>query len=171
MYDGQTTPLRHMTFAGLRPYLKPPLTNENLGCYIGMSRCTLLAEAGQVFWTLARELHDKIYRSAKQGEKFIASVMSKGMMKMLFKMKSARMGTTALSYMGVNRLDDSYGAVKPIGLHTYVSNFTLGPELTALTVIFSGELCWDILYLDADMAPIKAREIAEEIRIILEKSI
>lgn len=171
IYGGQTGPFRHMTFAGLRPYLKPPPSDEHLGCYISMCRFTVQVRAGHEFWILAKEITQKIYRSTKRGDKFIAAVMAKELIQILIALKVFRMGTTALSFAGVSKLKPSYGPSRPLGLHAFVSNFVLGPEYTALANVFAGELCWDIVYLDSDMDRLTAQAIAAEMLTILEVAV
>lgn len=43
----------------------------------------------------------------------------------------------------------------------------LGPVYTAQVRIFSGQLWWDIVYLDSDMDEEMASKVAQEIREIL----
>ena len=94
--------------------------------------------------------------------------MSPRMMKMIMDLKSLRMGTTALSYTGRIDLPPSYGSFAVTGLDAFTTNFTLGPEYSALVHLFRGELACDILYMDSDMDLATARPIAQEMQSMLE---
>lgn len=170
-YAGQTIPLRALTFANLRPYLKPPVAAENLGCYISMLRYTSRLGPQRDFWSLAQELHDKIHRSTKRGDKFLAALLSKQLLQTIIRLKAFRLGAVALSYLGVAELERAYGQTLVIDLHGFISNNVLGPEYTAFAKILFGQLSWDILTLDTDMDRATAQTIAAEVREILEAAI
>jgi hypothetical protein len=168
IYQEQDTPLRTFTFAGLRPYLIPPVSDEHLVSYVTMMRFTTQMHAGSEFWALAHELHNAFYRSFKRGDKFAACLISASLIKMVFGLKVFRMGTTAVAYTGVPKIKNAYGPIRVLGVRGFVSNFGLGPEYSAQTRIFDGKLLWDILYLDTDMDHATAQAIADEIHAILE---
>jgi len=168
LYSGLDIPLRHMSFPDLRPYLKPPVSEENMGIFHSMIRSTIFPRRGLDFWELAHQINEKIYKAAKRGDKFIAPQLSPQMISLYFRTKKMRMATTALSYPGVVKIGSSYGKTKIRRIHGFVSNFPIGPEFTASARIFDGKLWWDILYLDTDMDQIKAEKIADEIRSILQ---
>jgi hypothetical protein len=167
LYAGQKTPMRTFTFADLRPYVKPPLGNDDLACYISMLRYTVTVAGEMDLWPLARDLHNKIYSSLKSGDKFTAAVMAEPLMKMVTRFKSFRMGATGLNYNAVASLKENYGVIKVTGLHGFVSPYNLGPEFSAQAQIFSSQLFWDFTYLEADMSQDEARGIVEEIKRIV----
>ncbi|MCP4691356.1 MAG: hypothetical protein GY859_25150 [Desulfobacterales bacterium] len=167
-YGERATPLRHITFSGLRPYLDPPLPDMHLGCYIAMTRLTVTVHPDQDIWALSRELSARFHRAARKGFKYVGVTLSKTLMRMVVGQRSFRMGATALSYMGAVDLGGEDGPIRARGLHTFVTNFTLGPEYAAMARIFAGRLTCDLLYLDADMDHAAAREIADRTRRILE---
>ena len=76
-----------------------------------------------------------------------------------------------MSYAGPVALSDENRRFRVAGLHAFTSNITLGQEYSALVRLFRGELWWDIFYLDSDMGPDKAQEIAGEMRRILELAV
>lgn len=170
LYGGQATPMRTFTFADLRPYTVPPTPAENLANYISMLRLTLNVSGGRDIWNLAKELHAKIYRSLKRGDKFIASLMSESLMKMFTTLKSMRMGSTALNYSGVVPVKPRYGDIRVTGLHGFLSSYDLGPELSSQARLFNDQIWWDFMYLDTDMDRALAGKIVEEIRLILENA-
>jgi hypothetical protein len=169
-YSQQPRPLRSITFANLRPYLKPPVAEDHVGGYISMLQFTLNMERGQEFWPFARKIHEKVYRAARRGEKFLAAHMTKTMMQMMLGQRSARMGAAALSYAGPLKIERSYGDTRILGLNGFISNFDIGPEYTAMVFLFDGELHWNILYLDQDMSEQEARTIGDEILNLLREA-
>ncbi len=171
VYAGQTLPMRGMVFADLRPHLEPSLPGETLGCCVSMLQYTLDVNADVGFWKLANRVQNDITHATKQGEKFITCLMSKHLIRFLIKNKTMRMGTTALSYIGVIDLDQFYGTIQVLGMHGYISNNVLGLELAGFAKIFSGRLSWDVLYLDSDMDQASAQAIVDEIRNIIETAI
>ena len=168
LYGGQETPLRNFVFAGLRPYLTPPLGAEHLGSCFAMMRFTTRVRRDAALWALAKEINQQIYEAGRRGEKFTNLLMSRAVMTMLFRLRSFRMASTALSYTGVAEIPESYGPIRIRRLHGFVSNFVLGPEYTAQVRLFAGRLWWDIVYLDSDMDEATARHLTEDIFKLLE---
>ena len=82
LYDNQGLPFRHVTFADLRPYLKPPVSDEHIGSYHSLMRMTVPVKENQDFWELARRINQIIYEAVKRGDKFISPLMSAKMMLM-----------------------------------------------------------------------------------------
>ena len=167
LYAGQPVPMRTFSFANLRPYVKPPLSDKELASYISILRYTVQVEGGIDFWQLARDLHAKIYSSLKSGDKFVANLITEPLIKLVTRLKSFRVGATALNYNGAIPIQPSYGALKVTGVHAFVSAYDLGPELSAQALLFNDQLFWDFVYLDADMTRDEAIAITEEIRTIL----
>jgi Condensation domain len=171
LYAGQQVPMRTFSFASLRPYVQPPLGDEDLACYISLLRYTVLVSGGVDFWSLARNLHKKIYSSLKSGDKFVAATLAEPLMKMVTSSKSFRMGSTALNYSGVVPVQSVYGSMRVMGLHGLVSVYDLGPEFSAEAQIFKDQLFWDFMYLEADMSREEANAIVEEIKSILKAAL
>ena len=170
LYKGQPVTTRTFSFADLRPYTQPPTPPEYLANYISMMGYTLDVAEDVDFWELARDLHGKIYRSLKHGDKFSASLMSEALLRMFTKMKSMRFGATALNYSSFVPLKTRYGKVKLVGLHGFVSGYDLGPELASQARLFDNQLWWDFIYLDTDMDAEMAGNIIDEIKAILEEA-
>ena len=171
LYNGQRTPMRAFAFPDLRPYVTPPLDAENLGAYVSMLRYTFSVDGTQSVWDLARAVTATLQASFQRGDKYSAHLMSENLMKMLLRLKSMRMGATALSYTGVNSLAERYGETRVRALHGFIANIDLGPEFSAQASLFGDELILDVVYLDSDMHRAKAQAVAEEIREILEEAI
>lgn len=168
LYNGEDLPLRYFTFADLRPYLKPPISKENLGTFHSMLRLTIPIKKDHDFWELADRINIQILKSFKRGDKFISALLTPPMMRMIIRLKNMRMGTSALSYPRVVHLDSSYGKSQVLGIRGYISNFPLGPEYSAVARMYGEKLLWDILYLDSDMDQALAKKIAEKMFSILD---
>jgi hypothetical protein len=171
LYGGAAMTYRYMNPADLRPYVEPPAHPKNMGSYVSPIRFTVPIQAGDDLWSLSRRISQQVYTASKRGEKYLASVMTEGVMRMVFNIKIFRMATTALTFSGASQLEETYGPFKVRGIRGFTSNFGQGPEYTAQVGIFNDELWWDILYLDKDMSPARAQEIAEEITFILDNSL
>ncbi len=164
VYKETEIPLRYFTFADLRPYLKPPVREMNLGSYHSPVRFTIPVNSNQNIWDLAHRINEQVREGFHRGDKYISALLTPQMMKMIIRSKSMRMGTVALSYPGTIELPTSYGKIQILGTRGYISNFPLGPEYTAALRYYNKEFWWDILYLDSDMDHTEASHIAEEIQ-------
>ena len=137
--------MRTFSFASLRPYVQPPLGDEDLASYISLLRYTVLVSGGIEFWSLARNLHKKIYSSLKSGDKFVAATLAEPLMKMVTSSKSFRMASTALNYSGVVPVQSVYGSIRVMGLHGFVSAYDLGLNFPqrhrSSTINYFGILC------------------------------
>jgi hypothetical protein len=163
LYDDQDLPIRHFTFADLRPYLKPPISEYNLGSYHSMMRVTVPVSKDQNFWDLAQRVNQEVYLASKKGYKFVQPLLSARMMRMFIRLKKMRMAATALSYPGVTKIQPAYGETQVKDVHGFVSNFPIGPEFTASARIYDRQLFLDVVYLDSDMDRAKAQMISDEI--------
>ena len=170
-YAGKKLPMRTFSFADLRPYVEPPLPAENLACYISMLRYTVDVKGESDFWSLARDLHQRIYTSLKSGDKFVAAAMIESLMKMVTKVNSFRLGSTALNYSGVVPVQAGYGRIRVNEVHGFVSPYAFGPEMASQVQLFNDALFWDFAYLEEDMNEGIAKKIVEEIEGIMESAI
>jgi hypothetical protein len=170
LYPSPRAPLRHITFTDLRPHLRSAVPASELGCHISMFRFTVMVEREGSFWSLARDIQESTLRAARSGERFLSNSMSPKMMKTIVGLKAFRMAATALSYTGPLNLPASHGPFAVTGLHAFTTNFSLGPEYSALVHLFGGTLWCDILYLDSDMDSAGAQQIAQDMQTILEEA-
>jgi NRPS condensation-like uncharacterized protein len=170
LYEGRLTPMRTFTFADLRPYTVPPTSPEHLANYISMLRYTIDVSGESDIWRLTGTLHNKIYRSLKQGDKFTASKMSESLIRMFVGLKSMRMASTALNYSGALPLKKQYGGIIVKALHGFLSGFDLGPEVPAQARLFNNELLMDFMFLESDTDRRLAEKIVRDVQAILEKA-
>ena len=170
LYAGRLTPMRTFSFADLRPYTVPPTPAEHLANYISMLRYTIDVSGESDIWKLTSDLHDRIYRSLKRGDKFLASKMSEALIRMFVRLKTMRMGTTALNYSGAVPLKAQYGRITVKSLHGFLSGFDLGPEVPAQARLFNNELWMDFMFLKSDMDRGMAGKIVREVKAILERA-
>jgi hypothetical protein len=171
LYNGAEMPLRHINTADLRPYLNPPLDAQYFGSYFAMMRFTVGMKENPQVWEFAREFGDINYFSLKRGDKFCVNLLSYQMMRMLFRFKSFRMASMAMSFTGPVMVEKKYGKIEVRDIHGFASNFVVGPEYSALVRLFDDHICWDFLYLDSDMDHEQAGVIADEIHRILESAV
>jgi len=171
LYDGESLPMRTFSFGDMRPYVDPPLGAENLGLYITMMRCTVNVDGGMDLWSLARDLHQRIYTSLKSGDKFVSAGLAESLMRMVLGLKSFRLCATALNYNGVVPLRTKYGKINVLGVHGFVSAYEFGPELASQAQYFNKQLFWDFIYLEEDMDQGMAKAVVEEIRGIMRSEI
>ncbi len=164
---GEPSLLRYMTFADLRPYLRPAVPDDGLGAYLAMLRYTLEVVPDDDLWALARDVSAQVASGFRRGDKLSSALLAEAVMRRVLGRGSGRMAATAVSYTGPVRLGRPQCAPPVRGLHAFVSNFRLGPEYTALARIFAGELCLDILYLDSDLDEPAAAAMAGEVLDIL----
>ncbi len=171
LYAGNHTPMRTFTFADLRPYTVPPTPAEHLANYISMLRYTIDVSGVSEIWTLTKTLHDRIYRSLKQGDKFLASKMSESLIKMFVGLKSMRMGSTALNYSGAIPLQTQYGGIKSEGYCTaFCRALIWDPKSQRRRALFNNELLMDFMFLETDMDRESAGKIVQEVLAILERA-
>ena len=62
----------------------------------------------KIYAGLARDLHKKIYASLKSGDKFVAAGMSESLLKMLARFKTLRTCASALNYNGASLIQTLY---------------------------------------------------------------
>ncbi len=169
-YDGQALPLRYFAFADLRPYLEPPMGPETVASYLTTMRFTTDLGVGQEFWELARRIDRQLHRSFRRGEKFLFSLTSAALLRMIIRLGRVRFGSAAVSYTGPLAFPSEFGDLGVRGMHAFVSNMPVGAEVTAQARLYRGRLCWDFVYLDADMDEAGARTIAADILKRLEEA-
>ncbi|HEY5731775.1 MAG TPA: hypothetical protein VIS72_17135 [Anaerolineales bacterium] len=171
LYAGEKLPMRTFSFADLRPHVEPPLHAENLGVYISMLRYTVDVGGSFEFWSLARNLHNKIYASLKSGEKFAASALSKSLLTMLTKLDSVRLCASALNLHGTLPVRTNYGKIKVLAIHGFVSPHAFGPEMASQAQLFNDQLFWDFAYLEEDMNQDTAKAIVGEVEEIMKSAV
>jgi len=167
LYDGAELPMRTFSFVDMRPYVTPSLLAENLGLYISMMRYTVNMKGDINLWSLARNLHQKIFSSLKSGDKYVAALMAESLMNMVLRLKAFRLCASALNYNGVVPVQTRYGRIKVLGVHGFVSSYEFGPELASQAQYFNKQLFWDFIYLEEDMDRGMAKAIVNEIEGII----
>ncbi len=170
LYQDQPLPMRAINFADLRPYLRPPLTADILGCYISMLRYTVDLAPTTDLWETAELVQEAAGAAIKDGDKFTAAEMSQNLMKLVTRYQPFRLGAVALSFPGPLELRPSYGPIQLRGIHAFISNNRLGPEYAAFAKILFGRLSWDFIIMDTDMDAPLAEIVADETNQILERA-
>ena len=161
LHHDQDLPMRAITFADLRPTLRPVPSADVLGCYISMLRHTVRIQPGDDLWTVAQAVQDEVQGSITRAEHLLSAGLAKQLMTMIIKTKRMRMSTTAISYAGPLLLAESYGDIEVTAVNGFVANNRLGPVSSAFVKIFRGRLEWDFVVLDTDMDASTADRIAD----------
>ena len=162
-YGSRPMTLRALAFADLRPYLSPPLPPDVLACHIAMLLHAMDLRPGKEFWDVARAFQERLYRSARRGEKFLANSLTKHVMGAVVRARSFRMSHTAVSYAGALRLEPAYGPFRVRGLHAFVCEIPVGPEFTALARLDGERLQLDFVHLAEDMDRSGAATLAADV--------
>ena len=158
---------RSVLFSNLRPYLDPPLPSETLGCYLSMLRITEHLDKTTTLWTEAKRQSQSIYLSGKRGERYLYAFLSKTLVQMTLRLRNQRLGATALSYAGPLPLQPTYGDIRVLDIHGYISNNPFGASFTAFGKLFDGRLSLDLQYLTEEMSREEASAIAARVRELL----
>ncbi len=170
LYGGRAMPMRTVTFATLRPYVSPPLSEPSLSPYITMLRYTIRVAPGRDLWNLAQDLQSQIQSSFRRGYKFVTARTTEQLIRIANRLQAFRLANTAMNYNGPVTLKAAYGSISVLGLHGAVSTVAVGPEYAAQVSLFREELWWDITYAESDMDRALAQRIADEIRSSLESA-
>lgn len=160
---GRAIPLRYITFANLRPYLDPPVTEERLGSLLAMLRYTTAVGPDTGLWPLARQITAQVDAGSRRGDKFCSVLWCERVMRAMLRQRSQRMAASAVSYSGAVRLPEVAEGAAVRGLHAFVSNLGLGPEYTAQARLFGGRLVIDAVYLESDMDDSLAHQVGATI--------
>jgi hypothetical protein len=166
-YQNNKKWLRTVQFANLRPYLKPPVTDNIPGAYVALTRFSVPFNKGDHIADIAAYLDRRMIKSSGRGEKFLYAALSNKLVKSTIRAYNSRLGSTALSYSGAVSLKDKYDTFSVKDIHAYITNNSLGAEFTAFGKIFSGRLSLDCNYLTKEMAREEAAELALSIKSLL----
>ncbi len=144
-YDSANAPLRTFSFADLRPRFEPPATAEPLACYVALTSQDI--QPSDDLWETAARVQQAVEASVRGDAKFLAARAAQPLMRMALATKRLRMGNTALSYTATLGLDRPEVG----GVHAFVSNLPIGPELAMRAGIANSRLTLDATSLDTDM--------------------
>ncbi len=171
LYGGRPMPMRTVTFATLRPYVVPALSEPTLSPYITMLRYTVMVAPARGLWDLARDLQSQIESSFRRGHKFVAAKTTERLISLANRLQRFRLANTAMNYTGPLTLEPAYGGISVLALHGAISTVGVGPEYAAQVSLFNEELSWDITYAESDMDHAMAQRIADDIRSSLDNAV
>ncbi len=150
-YGGAELPLRTFSLADLRPHFEPPVGPEPLACYVALTSQDVPMRPGRDLWELAADVQGRVERSVRGDAKFTAAAAAQPLMRMALATKRLRMGNVALSYTGNLAPQALPGPLVVRGVHAFVSNLPIGPELSLRAGMLDGGLSFDAMANDADM--------------------
>lgn len=160
---------RAICFVDLRSQLLPAVPEDQLGCYISMVRLDTSLTTGQDTWSLSHSIRRLIARTARSGETFLMSILSKYLVRMVLRLQNTRLGLSAISFIGPLRLQAEYGPIQLREVHAYITNNRFGPEFSAFGKLLFGCLGLDFTYLTSELSEAEAREMVADIKKTLEK--
>ncbi len=143
--------LRTFSLADLRPRFDPPVTGQPLACYVALTSQDISMHPEQDIWDVAATVQTAVEASVRGNAKFLAARAAKPLMRLAAAAKRPRMGNTALSFTGATGLRDRYGPMEVRGVHAFVSNLPIGPEMALRGGVADGRLSLDATTLDTDM--------------------
>ena len=161
LYQGRLATMRVVIWVDLRPYLKPPVSSEKLGCYISMLRFPIRVDQRLGLTALATDVQHLIERASRRGDRLPAAQLSAAMTRVAVRWPVARLGTVALSYGAESAIRPSYGPISVREVRAFVSNNRIGAELAAVSGVSQGRLWCDLLYLDSDYGEATAASMAD----------
>jgi NRPS condensation-like uncharacterized protein len=161
--------VRVVSFADLRSSMLPPVSDQELGCYISMLRFSIPISSGQSVFALAANIRKVIFKASRLGDVLMMSKMSKYVIKMILKLRNMRLGVAALSFIGKLDLQPQYGSIQLHNVNAVISNNPLGAEFSAFGKVLFGSIGLDFNYLTAEMDVQKAENIVKEVKETLEE--
>lgn len=170
-FKGEDRLMRSINFANLRPYLSPPLSAENAGCFISLMRFMVSMNANITLEEIARQLNDKTIKALKKGDKFLFSKMSKTLIKQTLRNYDTRASSVLLSYAGPLLLKEQYGNIRLNGIHGFITNNHLGPVISGFGKFCFGSLSLDINFLSDETSEEDAVKLTNEIKFLIEEVI
>ena len=163
LYRGRRKLLRVVTFADLRPNLRPPVSAHNMGTYVALIRVSVRVDPNDGLWAVAREVQERLSASLDRGDRFSALRLSAVLARANVRFPSARMADVALSYSPGHRVSLSYGPLRVSELHGCVSNSPTGAEVAAVAGVFDGELWFDVPYLGRDLDEQSVKNLVDSV--------
>jgi hypothetical protein len=163
-YSGKKKLLRTVQFSNLRPYLKPPVNETSGGCFATMMRFSVALSPTYNIAETAAQIDQQFIKSAKRGDKFLYAILSKILVKNTVRAHNARLGATALSYVGALSLKQNYGSIRVNDIHCLITNNSLGAELSGFAKICFGRLSLDLNFLTYETSLEKAKLLTVEIK-------
>lgn len=163
-YDNRKRLLRAVQFANLRPYLSPPVTDAQAGCFATLMRSSVDISGNLDIKGVASRMDREFLKSAKKGDKFLFAQLGNTIVKKTIKAHDERLGGAALSYAGPVQMERRYGDLELDGIHAFISNNCLGAELAAFGKILFGKLSLDVNYLAAETSRDQAAAMRNDIK-------
>ena len=160
---------RMISFASLRSQLLPPVSNQDMGCYISMLRLGIPVNDQLSILDLARAIRKKIIQSSRLGDIFIFSRISTFLVKAILRFQNMRLGLSGLSFIGKLDLQSTYNTIQLQRVNAYINSNRLGPVFSAFGKVLFGTIGLDFTYMPSEVDPEKAAQIAHSVKKSLEE--
>jgi len=160
---------RVVSFAELRGAVIPPVSDQELGCYISMLRFEVPISQTQSISELAAYIRKALFRAGRRGEIFIMFKIARYLIRMVLRLRNQRLGISALSYIEKLDLDPQYGSIRLHNVMAFITNNRFGPGLSSFGKILFGSIGLDITYLTSETDASEAEQMMDEVRETLER--
>ena len=170
-FHGKSGPVRLVSFHNLRPYLTPPVPDDQLGCHIAMGRSSIVMEDAAQFWDIAAQTNEKVADLGRSGEKFMMARMAIRMTQPMVRFKMMRMGTVALTINDASSLATHYAETSVRALHGMVSGQDIAPPFSIAATIHHDGWRLAFPYIRTEFTQDDVQAYAARVRALLEESI
>lgn len=171
IFQGESGPVRLVSFHNLRPFLVPAVPENQVGCYIAMGRSSISLQNPSIFWDVAVETNEKVAEMGRSGEKFMMARMAIRMTEPMVRFKMMRMGTVALTINNASGLATEYGDTSVRTLHGMVSGQDIAPPFSVAATIFQGSWRLAFPYLRSEFSDDEIEAYASCVKTLLEKAV
>lgn len=162
-YGGEEAWLRTIAFADLRPHLDPSPSPAALAPYVALTAQDVRLTRDRSLWDAVHAVQHELRASVKGDAKFVRYHIAAPLMRMATGVARLRMATSAVSHTGPVPIAGADGRLPVEGLHAFVSNLAIGPELSLRTGSFRGRLTLDMMALDTDMRRADLAGLADQL--------
>lgn len=160
---------RLVSFVDLRENTSSSPEEHPLGCHVSMLPFETVCVPESSNALLAASIQKAIYKAGRRGDAVYLFYLARYMMKILVKKQNARLGLTALSFMGKLDLKSSYGNTVLREVSAFIPTNKLGPGFSAFGKTLFGALGLHITYLTAEITNEMAHAMAQEVKYELEE--
>lgn len=165
--DNQSGLVRVINFVDVSSSFGKKLNPEDLGCYVSMLRLAANYDREESIQNFAGKIKKQLIGMGRGNTIRLMAWLSKYLVWFTLKTKTARLGVSALSYIGNLDLASRYGHFLLEDVNAFISNNRYGPEFSAFGKILHGRLGLDFNYLSSETSDDQANKIVDDFEQIL----
>ena len=167
--NSRSSLMRTLSFADIRPGLRPVPDESVLGCMISMLRVTVAIEQNDDLLQVAQRLRREMFAAGRTGDPYLFALVAGRLTRLALRFRLSRMANTAVSFLGKLNLEPSYGDMELLDVHAFITNNVVGPELSGFAKVLFGRIELDLTYLSSEISESTARELLSAIEVSLRK--